>query len=65
MPTRLTENRGIEAVAIVISAVLRRRTRRPFCCGLPAGTNTTSVEIEQAAGGDQVVVVDGVERPTP
>ena len=67
--TRLTEKRGLEAVAIT---VIRYRssaaeTCRLFCQGWPLGTNTTSSRSNRCghlAGGDQVTVMDGVERPT-
>ena len=52
MSTRLTENRGLDAVAIT---VIRYRssdgaTRRPsFCHGCPVGTNTTSSSEKKCA----------------
>ena len=41
--------------------------RADFCQGWPVGTNTTSSSsklVGDLAGGDQVAVVDGIERPT-
>ena len=68
MSTRLTENRGFDAVAIT---VIRYRSSDgdtflpSFCHGWPVGTKMTSSrreEVRDLAGGDQVAVMDRVER---